>query len=192
MTEYKIIFGYLSILVAIIGYIPYFHGTLTGKIKPHAFSWLIWSLLGAIIFAAQVVKHGGAGSWVTGFTALVCFIIFLLALVKGDRQFVSFDWSSLVTAFIAIFLWRLTNEPTLSVILVSIADFLGFLPTFRKGYNKPFEDTTILWSLTTIKWVLSIVALGSYSLVTLLYPTYLIIANGCFVILLLWRRRQKI
>lgn len=190
MTEYKIIAGYLSIIVAIIAYIPYFRGIIADKIKPHAFSWLVWSFLVGITFVAQIVKHGGAGAWVTGFTALVCFVIFLFALVKGERRFVPLDWVSLGAAFAALILWQVTKDLTLSVVLVTITDALGFLPTLRKGYFKPNEDSPVLWSITALKWVLSIIALESYSLVTLLYPVYLVIVNGFFGILLLRRRSR--
>jgi hypothetical protein len=189
MDEYKILIGYLSIIVAVFSYVPYFRGILTGKVKPHAFSWLVWSFLVGIAFAAQVVKEGGAGTWATGFTALACFVIFLFAIVKGDRRFVLFDWISLAAAFVALILWQLTNDPTLSLILVVTTDAFGFLPTLRKGYLKPHEDSPSLWALTATKWGLAIVALGSYSFITLLYPAYLLTLASSYTALLLWRRR---
>ena len=189
MDEYKIIIGYLSIAAAVLAYIPYFRGIIAGKVKPHAFSWFVWSFLVGIAFAAQVVRGGGAGTWATGFTAFACFVIFLFAIVKGDRRFVLFDWVSLAAAFAALILWKLTNEPTLALILVVITDAFGFLPTLRKGYLKPREDLPSLWALTAIKWGLAIIALGSYSFITLLYPVYLLTLSSSYTVLLLWRRR---
>lgn len=191
MPDYKILLGYLSILIAVVAYAPYFRGILANKIKPHAFSWLIWSLLVGITFAAQVVKQGGAGSWATGFTSFVCFVIFLLALTKGDRHFVRFDWVSLSAAFLALALWWLTSDPTLSVILITLTDAFGFFPTLRKGYYQPHEDSSTLWALSGLKFALAIIALESYSLVTLLYPGYLFLTNSSYALFLLWRRRCK-
>ena len=189
MDEYKILIGYLSIVVAVFSYVPYFRGIFAGKVKPHAFSWFVWSFLVGIAFAAQVVKGGGAGTWATGFTALVCFLIFLFAIVKGDRRFVLFDWISLAAAFGALILWQLTNDPTLSLILVVLTDAFGFLPTLRKGYLKPHEDLPSLWILTAGKWGLAIVALEAYSFITLLYPVYLFVLASSYAGLLLWRRK---
>jgi len=190
MTTYKIILAYLSIVIGIIGYIPYFRGIFSGKTKPHAFSWLVWSLLVGITFAAQLTSGGGAGAWVTGFTATVCFIIFLLSFAKGDKHFILFDWVALGMALLALALWRVTNDPTLSVILLTLTDALSFLPTLRKGFYKPHEDSPILWALTVTKWTLSMFALQSFSLVTLLYPVYLIIINAFFTVLLIVRKKQ--
>jgi hypothetical protein len=191
MGDYKIIAGYLSIIVAVIACIPYFRGIFANKTKPHAFSWLVWSFLVGIIFAAQVVKHGGAGTWAAGFTVFMCFVIFLFALIKGDRKFVLFDWMSLVAAFVAMILWQITKDPTLSVILVTITDAIGFLPTLRKGCYKPREESPIFWAFTAAKWGFSIIALSAYSFVTLLSPVYLLIVNGGFAVLLLWRRSKN-
>lgn len=190
MHEYKMIAGYLSVVIAIVAYVPYFQGIFANKIKPHAFSWLVWSFLVGISFAAQLVKQGGAGSWATGFTALICFVIFLFSLAKGKRKFILFDWISLASALIALLLWRITNDPLLSVILVTLTDAFGFLPTLRKGYYKPREDSPFLWSVSALKWGLSIIAMESYSFVTLLYPMYLLIVNGSYSLLLLWRRKK--
>ncbi len=82
--EYKIFLGYLAVIIGIVSYVPYITNIFRGKTKPHAFSWLVWSVLTGIAFAAQVVEHGGAGSWITGSTALTCVVIFILALFKGN------------------------------------------------------------------------------------------------------------
>ena len=189
--DYKIIVGYLSIVVAIIAYAPYFKGIFSNRIKPHAFSWLIWSFLTGIAFVAQVVKQGGAGSWVTGFTAIVCFLLFFLALAKGERRFILFDWLSLLAAITAFILWKVTSDPTLSIILITITDACGFLPTLRKGYYKPHEDSRALWSITAVKWAMAIIALQSYSLVTLLYPSYLLLVNALYPVLLTLRKGKS-
>ncbi len=147
-------------------------------------------MLGGIAFAAQVAEGGGAGSWVTGLTALVCFTISAMAFFKGTKKFAPLDWFSLFAAFVALFLWRATHGPTLSVILVTITDAVGFLPTYRKGFYKPYEETATMFALSALKWMIGIFALETYALATWLYPASLIATNGAFVMLLLVRRKQ--
>ncbi|RJP43629.1 hypothetical protein C4587_02720 [Candidatus Parcubacteria bacterium] len=190
MPEYKIFLGSLATVIAVAAYIPYFADIFRGRTKPHAFSWLVWGVITAIGFAAQFSEKGGAGTWVTGFSALVCFAIFSLALAKGDRRFVFFDWANLFGAGAAIFLWWFTGGPLLSVLLVILIDILGFLPTYRKAFFKPHEETAITFALNSLKFAVSIPALGAFTLVTLLYPSYLVLSNGLFVLFLLLRRRQ--
>jgi hypothetical protein len=188
--DYKIYFGYAAVVIGIISYIPYFRGLFSGKTKPHAFSWLVWTISVGIAFAAQLSKGGGAGTWVTGLTALIQFIIFIFAVFKGDWKFALVDWVSFIVALGAIGLWIFTKNPVFSVILVTLSDAFVFFPTIRKGYYKPQEDKSMLWALTAIKWLISIIALNSYSLTTLLYPAYLTIFPGLFSIMLAWRSRK--
>ena len=190
MLEYKVILGYVAIAIGLISYIPYFRNIFSGATKPHAFSWFVWSLLTGIAFAAQLVKEGGAGAWVTGVTAVACFTIACLALVKGKRDFTLFDWIAFVGALLALVLWQLTHNPTLAVMMVCITDILSFMPTIRKGYYKPFEEGALTFSLSSLKFLIAIFALQSYSLATWFYPAWLVATNGLFVLMLLVRRKQ--
>lgn len=188
--DYKIIFGYIAVILSFIGILPYFINIFKNKTKPHAFSWLTWGIAGGIVFFAQIFKHAGPGAYATGLGTLICFIIFFIALKKGQRQFSTFDWSSLLVSLLAIILWIFTNDPTLSVILVTLNDMVGFLPSIRKGYYFPFEETATTYSLASIKWIFAIIALQNYSLASWLYPASLIITNGAFTGMLLIRRKQ--
>lgn len=190
MLDYKIILGLIATIIALVSYIPYIKDIWKGKTKPHAFSWFIWGLLTAIAFGVQVLEHGGAGAWATGITIPLCFYIFLFALRKGKKDFSIFDWLSLLGALLAIFLWWFTGEPLLAVILVTLADVLGFFPTFYKSFHRPHDETSILYSLSAVKYFLSLLALENYNLTLGLYPGVLVIANSLFVLLLFVRKKQ--
>jgi len=190
MQEYKIVLGVLTIAIALVSYSFYFRDIFSGKTKPHAFSWFVWSVLAGIVFAAQLVENAGPGAWITGFTAVVCLAISILASFKATEQFKAFDWISLAAALAALVLWHLTKNPNLAVVLVSAANVFGFLPTFRKGYYKPQEETLTTFILNGTKFGISILALSSFSLATWLYPATVAVANGIFAALLIVRRRQ--
>jgi len=190
MTDYKILLGGTAAALSVVSYLPYIVNILKNKTKPHAFSWLAWSVLTGIGFTAQVVKHGGAGAWPTGTAAFMCMVIFLLSIAKGQRNFTFFDWSALSIALIAIALWVLTDDPLLSVVLVIIADLIAYLPTFRKSYFRPHEETASLYIVECFRFILSIFALESLSLTTWLYPASVIATNASFVAMLFVRRRK--
>src|SRR5438067_862277 len=141
MIMYKEIFGYFGAIISLAGYFLYVRDIFTGKTKPHAFSWLVWGVLALVAFAAQVFEGAGAGSFVLGIDTVICFLIFSLAMYKGEIRYVLFDWVALVLAFFSIFLWWFTKTPTYSVVLVTCADVIGFMPTIRKAFYKPFEET---------------------------------------------------
>ena len=191
MINIRFTLGIISVIVALLGYIPYFRDIFRGKTKPHAYSWLVWSSLTWIAFTGQILNKGGAGAWVTGFTALVCLTIFFLALKKGEKNITSSDKLSLLGAGFALLLWYVTSDPLFSVILVIIIDALGgFYPTFRKSYNKPQEETIITYFLSGLKFAIALMALQSYSIITYLYPIFLVLINWTFVVMLIIRRRQ--
>ncbi len=191
MIEIKAVLGIIAIIIAFIGYVPYFRDIFRGQTKPHAFSWLVWASLTGIAFFGQVFDKGGAGAWVTGFTAVVSFMIFFLALQRGEKNITSSDKWSLFGAVVALVLWYLTHNPLGSVILITIIDALGFYPTFRKSYHKPHEETMLTFFLSGLKFVIAIIALQNYSVITYLYPASLVIMNFAFTIMLLIRRKQK-
>ena len=182
--------GILATIIAVVGYIPYFRNIFRGKTKPHAFSWFICFLLTAIAFFAQISDNAGPGAWVTGFTAIICFVIFIFGLKQGEKNIVLTDWLSLFGALAALGLWAITNDPLLSVILISLIDALGFVPTFRKSYFKPNEETALTYVLSALKFAVGIAALDNVTLVTALYPASLILMNGIFVIMVLARRQK--
>lgn len=190
MSEFKTILGAIAVAMALVSYVPYVRDIFLGKTKPHAFSWLVWASLTGIAFFGQVSDDGGAGTWVTGFTALVCLAIFALALTKGENQITISDTLSLAGAIIAGVLWYITKDPLGSVILITIIDAFGFYPTFRKSYYKPNEETSITYSLSGLKFVVALFALENYTIVTWLYPASLVVMNLAFVGMQMVRRKQ--
>ncbi len=189
-VSFKIIVAVISVILTLIGYSFYFRDMFSGKTKPHAYSWLVWALLTAIAFAGQVSDGAGPGAWITGLTAVASFIIFGIAITSGEKNIVLSDKLNLSGAAIALLIWFFTKDPVFSIVLITIIDFLGFIPTIRKSYSKPYEETLIHYVLAGIKFLLAIIALDNYTLTTWLYPASLVLGNLFFVPMLIIRRRQ--
>lgn len=190
MSEYKTISGALSVVLALIGYGIYFWQIFSGRIKPHAFSWFVWGLTTAIIFFGQLAKDAGAGAWATGAIAAACWVIFGLAIFKGQKNFIFWDWIFLLVALISLILWKLTRGPTIALILLTATDAMATLPTLRKAYHKPFEESLALFSLNGVKSVFSILAFRSYTFAAVLYPVMLVLFNSLVALVILVRRRR--
>jgi hypothetical protein len=84
----------------------------------------------------------------------------------------------------------ITSDPLIAVIVVSIADLLAFIPTFRKSFHKPFEETLATFSLGAVRDVFGILSLQSLTVVNWLYPATLMISDSAFALMLVVRRRQ--
>ena len=191
MLEYKMIIAGFAVIFSLIGYIIYIKDIFNGKTKPHAYSWLIWAVLGGIAFFAQITNNAGPGSWVVGLAMIVSFFVFLLSLKKGEKEITISDSLSLVGASFALALWYITNNALGSVILATIIEGFAFYPTVRKSFHKPREETALMYGLAGANFGLSIFALETYSMITVLYPAVLVFMNFFLVGVLIIRKSRR-
>jgi len=189
MADYKTIFGIAAGVLGVISSIPYLRDVIRRKTKPHLFTWFVWGVLTLIAFIAQIVRGGGSGSWITGITSFTCFLTAALALRYGEKDIKVLDWVSLLGAALGLLLWGITSDPLMAVILICIVDVLGFVPTLRKGYAKPHEETLIFYELSFLKFAAGLIALRSYTPTTYLFPALVAFINAFFATTLLLRRR---
>ena len=182
--------GLIAALIGIYAFYPYLRDILRRKTRPHIFTWGIWGVLMGIGFFAQLSEGAGPGAWVTGVFTVLNLLIVILALKYGEKDFTRSDWVMLVVALLAIPLWMLTKNPLWSVILISVIDVVAFLPTFRKSWSKPHEETLETFVWVSLSFFLSFWALEAVNLTTTLYPATLLGINIVFITLSLIRRRQ--
>jgi len=191
MDEFKNAIGILAVLLTFIGYVPYIRDVLKGKTIPHVYSWFLWTFVTSIAFALQFTGGGGAGTFVTLAASLMCLTVFVLGYLKhGKKEITKIDTLFFVLAFISLGLWLIAKQPIISAILVTATDLLGFAPTIRKSWNKPHAETFSFYFLNSLRFVLAVIALRQYTIVTALYPISWIFGNGLFALFLLLRKKQ--
>ncbi len=176
--------GLITIILSIVGHVPYIIDTVRGKTKPHIFTWIIWSIITLLAFLGQWTKGGGAGSWGTGITGLMAICITIFALKKGTKDITLSDKIFFIGALLAIIPWYLTKDPTLSIIIAAAIDVSAFIPTIRKTIINPKSETFATYSINIIRHILSLVALERYNLATVLYPVYLLSMNLIITIIM--------
>lgn len=187
--DLKVVISTISVLLVFVSYAPYIYDVLRSKTHPHAFTWFIWSLATAITTGLQILGGAGVGSWTIIAISATCWLIFFLSLKYGTPDVTSHDVFFLVLALISLGLWLIAEQPVAAVVLIVTTDILGFGPTVRKSWNNPFSETLLTYEITTARHIVSIFALESYNILTLLYPIAWVAANAAFVAFLMWRRR---
>ena len=187
--DYKVLLGIAATLLGISGYLPYFRDMLARRIKPHAFSWLIWSILTFIAFTVSITKGGAAGSWVLVVQGVLNAIIAIIAMRSGETRITGLDKLCLGLALMGIVLWVVTMNSLWGVLISSVVDLIALVPTLTKAYKNPFEESTSLFILSGLGFALSILALGTVNILTALYPSVIIAANTVLVLMILLRRR---
>ncbi len=184
------ILGFVAVAIGLMGNIPYIVGILKGRIKPHVFSWTIWTLLTGIGSAAMWFDGAGPGMWVMFVTFVVCFITAILALKVGQKSDIArTDWVAFIAVLLAIPLWYATKDPLAAVIIISLIDLVSTYPSIRKGYVKPWDEGLSAYAFANLKFVISLFALDHISLTTTLYPVSVVIINFILIFVVLIRRR---
>ncbi len=181
--------GILAVILGLAGSFPYLRDVLGGKTRPHLYTWLIWTIVTAIVFVAQVMKGAGPGAWTTGIMGAFSIIVLLLSFTRGTNDVTRTDRIFLIVSLLAIIPWLFTKDPTLSVVLVTFIDMAAFGPTIRKTYRDPNSETFSTYLINIPRHALSILALTNLTLVNYIFPAAILCMNVIVVSVILIRRR---
>jgi hypothetical protein len=188
---FKFIMGVLSLFLMVLAYAIYiWQTTREDGVRPHPFSWFLWGFVTGVAYLVQVSQEAGAGSWVVGFTALICFLVGGISFFQDKWHFSFFDWFCLAAGLVVFVYYLLAKNPTQSAILATATDVLGYGSTIKKGWIQPQKDSVTSFALNSAKFVPSLFALQSYSLATWLYPATLVVMNAAVAVMLLVRRQR--
>jgi len=191
MVVYREFLSAVAIALTFIAFYPYIRSILSGKTKPHVFSWVIWGSTTFVVFLAQLADEAGAGAWPIGVSGLITIYVALLAYIKkSDSTITRTDWLFFISAMSALPLWYFTSDPLWAVVILTTVDVAGFGPTFRKAYGRPFEEKLTFFVLVAIRNLISIMALENFSLTTALFPAVTALACILFIMMVMDRRRR--
>jgi len=189
MIDIKLFFTWLGILLTIGAFTHYFWSIYKGSTKPHSYTWFTFSLLLLISFFIQRENGGWLGTWVLFVDFVCCFLAFLAALKYGEKHITYSDKLFLSWAMIALIAWLIFEQPYISAILIIVIDIFAILPTYRKSWSKPDEETIIIYLVSGLIFVSSLIAIESYSFLTTSHQITIILLDWGLVAFLLWRRR---
>ena len=185
----EFIFVILSSVFAIGCFLPYIRDIFKGKTKPHIYSWFIWFILQSIGVLAMYKSGAGLGIASLLIGTIFCFFIFTLSFKYGTKNIKIFDKVCLAGALLSIITYFFLHDILLSVIVITITDFIGFLPTFRKSYEEPDTETSLTYILSALSSTFALFSLAIFSFTTSFYIISLIITNGLCAFIILYRRR---
>lgn len=185
----KEIISVIASLLVFVSYTPYVRDTIKGKTKPHIYSWVNAFIVVIILFAIQLTEGAGWGSLVTLSVALACFVIILFAFKNGFDYVKKVDNVLFALSIVTLSLWLLADQPALAATLLVSAQILGFVPTIRKAWHKPHEETLFTWSINAVRHTLAIFGLATLSYTTAVFPVAWAVLNFFFSLLLVARRR---
>ncbi len=182
-------FAVLSLVIGFCTFVPYFVEMAKGTARPHIFTWITWSLVTGIGFFVSLTSGGGAGAFVFGLQSALCAVVAVYALFRGEKYITRLDRFAFTGALLAIVIYVFTRQVILSVLLATLIDCLGYVPTFRKSFNAPLSEPVLTYTFSGLSFFFSIFALQEFQFTTLFFPLVLVLMNASLVTFLLVRRR---
>jgi hypothetical protein len=178
--------------LTIVAYLPYIVSVFKRKSQPDVVTWLVLTIIGSVSFITYYSLGARATLFLAAANAVCPLLIFLLAFFGKRGYRASQSYYYLLASLAAIVFWYFTGDPLLALALNLIADFLGFLPTIRKSWILPFSENLSAWKIFVFAAFVNLLAVNELSLGTILYPTYIFLAESSLLFILLYRRRQSI
>lgn len=167
----------MAVALTAYGYFPYFRDIFLNKTKPHLYTWLVWAITQGTATAVIWNSGGKYAVFSLGVGTILVSLVFLLSFKYGTKNITRSDTVVLIAALLAIVIWWKLENPLWAVIMVSIIDGLGFIPTFRKSFEKPWSETLSFWVIMALIDVLIMTSIKEYNLMTIIYPATLLVAN---------------
>lgn len=189
-SDLKVLFAIIGGIFAVLAYIPYLKGMFAGNTRPHLYTWLIWSITNGTATAGLWYGGGGWGAVSQTISAFLTFAFLILSFRYGTKNITRSDSAVLLLALSAIFIWWLLQSPLLAVLMVTVIDAFGYLPTFRKSFEEPWSEPILTWVMFTFAVVFGLLALSSYNPITVTYLLMSAIANAFLVSICIVRRRM--
>jgi len=188
MLNIKITVGIISAIIGSLAFIPYLRDTFSLKTKPHAYTWLIFTITQGTAVTGILYGQGGWGGLNLIIGTLLVFSVFLFSLKYGTKNITKSDTIILILSILAILVWWQLHQPAYAVLMVTFIDFLGYLPSFRKSFREPWSETLISWAAFAASDIFALMALKEYNILTVTYLLMIASVNTVFFIFCLSRR----
>lgn len=188
----KELFAITAALLAVAGNLPYLWDIIKGRVKPHPYTWLVWSIVSATVFFGMLAKGAGIGALPTAASEVFTVIIFLFSLKYGFEDITRTDTVFLLVALAGLIPWMLTKDPTLSVVIAVGIDLVAFMPTLRKTWQRPSSETPLLYGSNVLRHLLALFSLQAYNIATTLHSLAMMAANSAMVGIIVARRKKGV
>ena len=190
MISLQLICAILTSVIGSYNTISYLIKTLKRQIKPHCFTWVICGSVLLLSSIALFKAQAGLGAYTIGLSGMLCLTVGIVAIFIGHKQITTSDIVAGAFAVIAIILWQTTKDPLLALKFTTLAHVTAYYPTFRKAYHDPFNENPRAFATYMLVNVLTMLAMKTYSITTILYPAGIFFANFGLVSFIYLRRKK--
>jgi hypothetical protein len=191
-TEIKLAASLIAIGISFVAYIPYIVAMVRGKNRPHIYSWISIFLITCVVGYLQVIGGAGVGALPTLLGVVAYLVIIVMSLRFGTKDIVVLDLACLIASIFGIVTYVIfRGSPGIALVIVTFAEMIGFIPTWRKTKNAPFSESLFSYYFLIGKLLLILIALERYNFLTAANTISWLAVMGCFIgTTLYWRHAQ--
>lgn len=182
----------LAVIIAVYGYIPYLSGIVRDKIFPHPYSWSIWTGLTFIGVLVQISEGANFGVLPLLTNTLLTGVVTIAAFRKIKKSISPIqhtDKFAIYASVAGVMLWILFQNPIYAAIAITLADTVGYIPTFIKAYHAPEEESFSVYLCSGTSHALSLFALSVHTIPAVLYQGTLVFLAYSFCIFLFYMKK---
>jgi len=184
------IFATIAIILIVSSYLPYIQDIFNGKTKPHPFTWIISTLLNLLNFILYLQNGGGSGTFTMLVVLIMTSIILWKSLTNFDQKIVLSDKVFFISSLIILILCFFIESSQVSAVLATSTSIISFIPTIRKSWHAPHSETISTYIINSIRHILVIFSVSTFSLVTIFNPLAWASVGIIFSIVIIDRRRK--
>jgi hypothetical protein len=188
MIELAPVLGLLAGAIGIADTLPYVRDTLHGSTRPHRGTWLIWSVLAAVVTLSQYADGATWSLIMASVQAVVTALVFALSVRRGEGGLRRSELVMIAVAAAGIAGWAVADEPLVATACVVAADLIGAAMMVPKTHRDPDSETLVTFACASAGGVLAAGAVGAWDVSLLLYPVYYCLVNGAIALLIVERR----
>lgn len=181
----------IAAFIAIAGNLPYLRDCFTRRVKPHPYTWLVWTIVSGITLFGQLAKGAGIGALPTAVALCFTIAIFIFSIQYGFKYVRKADKYFLIAALLGLIPWLINDDPTISVVIAVSIDLIAFVPTIRKTWKHPESETPILYGANVVRHVLTLFSLQTYNIATTLHSIAMIVTNTIMTGIITLKARQS-
>lgn len=190
----KVALAIVASLLAFVGNISYLRDIVRGSVKPHPYTWFIWTIVSLVTFFGQLEKGAGIGSLPTGIAEGFTIVIFLFSLkylFQGKVGHIRMvDNVFLVICLLGLIPWVMTKDPTISVVIVVLVDVVAFIPALRKAWHDPKTERPLLYEMNVTRHALALFSLQAYNVATTFHSIAMICTNAVMTLCITRKKRS--
>ena len=175
--------------IALYGAVPYVIDTLRGKTRPNRATWTVYAVVGSL---AVISSYAAGGRWslLLGVAYAIGPVAILLASIRhGEGGWRPLDRACLGVAAAGLAGWAITGDPRVGVVMQTLADAAGTVPTWIKAWRDPAHENRTAWTMYAVAALLNVFAIASWSIGEAFYNLWLVGCCGS-VAAILWLRRH--